>query len=360
MEDSSRKSTRQSIGKGDDADGSSKAVWTPKLCGEFIWKNMTALFSSASWTNGHEDDFKFTMKAFAKAGKPKVDSVTVFKGYSELFECSVYRNEDLTYFYLDKDTEPLHDGGKALNEFATMLTMLTKLDTLSSDEAIKAAIEKRNSEGPIRNGLPTADVIASLRDDAMDVDTAAGTAPSSHPSSILPLTVATTTTGGSESGIPEVKTELAELAKAADTVKAGQAELTQKVDMLVETMNNSNAVTGGMLKEIFETIKTMERTRLEQEAKMLETMKTMERARLEQEAKMLDTMKTIKTMVEQEGERTRSKQEAKNERKRQREVEDERKATRQHNAVAEVTVKTESTEETIKTESENTRSKYRV
>jgi SpoVK/Ycf46/Vps4 family AAA+-type ATPase len=61
------------------------------------------------------------------------------------------------------------------------------LATLSSDEAIKAAIEKRKSDGPIRNGLPTEDVLASLRDDTMDVDTAAGTAPFSPPSSILPF-----------------------------------------------------------------------------------------------------------------------------------------------------------------------------
>jgi hypothetical protein len=175
--DYSTRTKRRSTGKGGDADGSSKrskVSWSPRKCGGLIFPNISASFSASSWTNGFEADFKFTMKKFRKA---KEDGVTLYKGYSELFECSVYRNEDNTYYFVDG--VPLCDGGKALNELAT------KLATLSADEA-KAAIEEQKKIGPIRNGLPTEDVLASLRDDTMDVDTAASTAPSSHPSTILP------------------------------------------------------------------------------------------------------------------------------------------------------------------------------
>jgi hypothetical protein len=176
MEESNTRTKRRSISKRDESDGSSKrskAGWSAKQYGGYIWKDISASYS-ASPTNGLEADYKFTMKNVPNA---KVDGVTQYKGYSELFECSVYRNADNTYYLVDG--KPLYDKGKALNELAT------KLATLSVDE-FKAATEAQEKIGPIRNGLPTEDVLASLRDDAMDVDTAAGTVPSSHPSTILP------------------------------------------------------------------------------------------------------------------------------------------------------------------------------
>jgi hypothetical protein len=79
---------------------------------------------------------------------------------------------------------------------------------------------------------------------------------------VVPALAAALTTGGSEGaafatlleGLVEVKAELVE---AVNTVKA---ELTHTVNMLVATMDNNN-------EKMFETMKTMERTRLELEAK---------------------------------------------------------------------------------------------
>jgi hypothetical protein len=161
-------------------------------------------------------------------------------------------------------------------------------------------------------------------------------ASSFHPASML---ATTTSTGGSEcasnaaliEGLAEVKAGLVELAKA---VKAGQTELTH-------TVNNNNAVVDSKLENMLQLFVTTMDSKLE---KMLELfVTTMDTNNAVTGGKLEEMFETMKTMVEQEGERTRMEQEAKKKRKRKRD--------RQHNAIAEETpVKTETAYETIKTE----------